>query len=225
MKKDDMEKDEKKYAGKYMDDKYPDMVKEECGYYAAKGKKQGEYTLEDYRHLPEDRRAELIDGSIYDLAVPLSVHQLLASKIYSMLAKYIEKNKGTCLPLFAPLDVQLDRDDKTMVQPDVMIVCDRKKFTRQGIFGAPDFVAEILSESTRKKDSYLKLMKYQKAGVREYWLVDPDKKKVIVYDLENEEIPVIYGFTDRVPVRIFDGKCEVDFSLIYENIKFIYDES
>ena len=65
-------------------------------------------------------------------------------------------------------------------------------------------------------------MKYQKAGVREYWLVDPDKKKVIVYDLEKVEIPVIYGFTDQVPVRIFDGNCVVDFSLIYENIKFIY---
>lgn len=90
---------------------------------------------------------------------------------------------------------------------------------------APDFIIEILSESTRKKDSYLKLMKYQKAGVREYWLVDPDKKKVIVYDLEKVEIPVIYGFTDQVPVRIFDGKCVVDFSLIYENIKFIYEQS
>ena len=108
--------------------------------------------------------------------------------------------------MFAPVDVQLDQDDKTMVQPDLMIVCDRKKLTRQGVFGAPDFIIEILSESTRKKDSYL-------------------KKKVIVYDLEKVEIPVIYGFTDQVPVRIFDGKCVVDFSLIYENIKFIYEQS
>lgn len=109
---------------------------------------------------------------------------------------YIEKNQGACIPMFAPVDVQLDQDDKTMVQPDLMIVCDREKLTRQGGVGAPDFIIEILSESTRKKDSYLKLMKYQKAGVREYWLVDPDKKKVIVYDLEKVEIPVIYGFTD-----------------------------
>lgn len=187
--------------------------------------KQGKYTVEDYRKLPEDERAELIDGTIYDLATPLSVHQLLASKIYSALAGYIEQNKGTCIPMFAPVDVQLDQDDKTIVQPDLMIVCDRKKLTRQGVFGAPDFIIEILSESTRKKDSYLKLMKYQKAGVREYWLVDPDKKKVIVYDLERAEIPVIYGFADQVPVRIFDGKCEIDFSRIYENIKFIYEQS
>lgn len=103
-------------------------------------KKQGEYTIEDYRKLPEDERAELIDGTIYDMAAPLSVHQLLASKIYSSLAGYIEKNQGACIPMFAPVDVQLDQDDKTMVQPDLMIVCDRKKLTRQGVFGAPDFI-------------------------------------------------------------------------------------
>ena len=129
-------------------------------YYVATKKKQGEYTIEDYRKLPEDERAELIDGTIYDMAAPLSVHQLLASKIYSSLAGYIEKNQDACIPMFAPVDVQLDQDDKTMVQPDLMIVCDRKKLTRQGVFGAPDFIIEILSESTRKKDSYLKLMKY-----------------------------------------------------------------
>ena len=200
MKQDDMEKEKKKCSGTYLEDSHPDIypesVKEESGYYVATKKKQGEYTIEDYRKLPEDERAG-----------------------------YIEKNQGACIPMFAPVDVQLDQDDKTMVQPDLMIVCDRKKLTRQGVFGAPDFIIEILSESTRKKDSYLKLMKYQKAGVREYWLVDPDKKKVIVYDLEKVEIPVIYGFTDQVPVRIFDGKCVVDFSLIYENIKFIYEQS
>ena len=253
MKQVDMEKEKKKCSGTYLEDSHPDIypesVKEESGYYVATKKKQGEYTIEDYRKLPEDERAELIDGTIYDMAAPLSVHQLLASKIYSSLVGYIEKNQGACIPMFAPVDVQLDQDDKTMVQPDLMIVCDRKKLTRQGVFGAPDFIIEILSESTRKKDSYLKLMKYQKAGVREYWLVDPDKekdqklkknkkveirdcflvkkkkKKVIVYDLEKVEIPVIYGFTDQVPVRIFDGKCVVDFSLIYENIKFIYEQS
>ena len=194
MKQDDMEKEKKKCSGTYLEDSHPDIypesVKEESGYYVATKKKQGEYTIEDYRKLPEDERAELIDGTIYDMAAPLSVHQLLASKIYSSLAGYIEKNQGACISMFAP-----------------------------------DFIIEILSESTRKKDSYLKLMKYQKAGVREYWLVDPDKKKVIVYDLEKVEIPVIYGFTDQVPVRIFDGKCVVDFSLIYENIKFIYEQS
>lgn len=106
--------------------------KEESGYYVATKKKQGEYTIEDYRKLPEDERAELIDGTIYDMAAPLSVHQLLASKIYSSLAGYIEKNQDACIPMFAPVDVQLDQDDKTMVQPDLMIVCDRKSLPDRG---------------------------------------------------------------------------------------------
>ena len=67
---------------------------------------------------------------IYDMVAPLSVHQLLASKIDRSLVGYIEKNQGACIPMFAPVDVQLDQDDKTMVQPDLMIVCDRKKLTR-----------------------------------------------------------------------------------------------
>ena len=98
MKQDDMEKEKKKCSGTYLEDSHPDIypesVKEESGYYVATKKKQGEYTIEDYRKLPEDERAELIDGTIYDMAAPLSVHQLLASKIYSSLAEYIEKNKA-----------------------------------------------------------------------------------------------------------------------------------
>ncbi len=101
-------------------------------------KKQGEYTIEDYRKLPEDERAELIDGTIYDMAAPLSVHQLLASKIYSSLAGYIERTKALVL-MFAPVDVQLDQDDKTMVQPDLMIVCDRKKAYQTGGFRCAGF--------------------------------------------------------------------------------------
>ena len=90
---------------------------------------------------------------------------------------YIRKQHGRCVPIASPIDVQLDCDDKTMVQPDVIVVCDREKIQNRCIFGAPDFVAEVLSESTRKKDLVLKLNKYMTAGVREYWLVDPDRKK------------------------------------------------
>ena len=93
-----MEKEKKKCSGTYLEDSHPDIypesVKEESGYYVATKKKQGEYTIEDYRKLPEDERAELIDGTIYDMVAPLSVHQLLASKIYSSLVGYIEKNQG-----------------------------------------------------------------------------------------------------------------------------------
>ena len=207
-----MEKEKKKCSGTYLEDSHPDIypesVKEESGYYVATKKTFYSKTF---------------NIALFMIAVITSSIILAMQSNLVISLGMVEKNQDACIPMFAPVDVQLDQDDKTMVQPDLMIVCDRKKLTRQGVFGAPDFIIEILSESTRKKDSYLKLMKYQKAGVREYWLVDPDKKKVIVYDLEKVEIPVIYGFTDQVPVRIFDGKCVVDFSLIYENIKFIYE--
>ena len=118
------------------------------------------------------------------MSAPTSVHQLLGTEILLVLKDYIRKQHGRCVPIASPIDVQLDCDDKTMVQPDVIVVCDREKIQNRCIFGAPDFVAEVLSESTRKKDLVLKLNKYMTAGVREYWLVDPDRKKVIVYDLK-----------------------------------------
>lgn len=84
----------------------------------------------------------------------------------------------------APVDVQLDCDEKTMVQPDVLVVCDREKIVPTHVYGAPDLIMEILSPATRKIDMNIKHSKYAAAGVREYWLIDPDKKKIVVYDLE-----------------------------------------
>ena len=187
-------------------------------------KKQGEYTLDDYYALPNERRVALIDGVIYDMSSPTSAHQILCTSVWRELMDYIEKKKGKCIPMVSPLDVQLDCDDKTMVQPDVLVVCDRDKIIRRCIYGAPDLVVEILSPSTRKKDMFVKLGKYMDAGVREYWMIDPDQKKVIVYDLEHEELPALYGFDAKVPVGIFDGECEVDFHEIYEYISFLYEK-
>lgn len=187
-------------------------------------KKQGEYTLEDYYALPEERRVELIDGVIYDMASPSTIHQALSGAIGQRLVNYIMGKKGKCVTFFTPVDVQLDCDNRTMVQPDVLIVCDRSKIIRRCIYGAPDFIVEILSHSTRRKDMSVKLAKYTEAGVREYWMIDPDRKKIVVYDLEQEEIPVVYGFDGKVPVGIFDGECKIDFAEIYDYISFMYEE-
>ena len=111
-----------------------------------------------------------------------------------------------------------------MIQPDVLVVCDRNKLKNGRLFGAPDFVVEILSPSSRKKDSYIKLVKYSNADVREYWLVDPDKKRVVVYDFANDELAKGYTFKEKVPVSIFNGHCEVDFAEINEYIRFLYEE-
>lgn len=198
-----------------------DMVKEMVMPYHVK--RQGEYTLEDYYALPDERRAELIDGNIYEMSSPTNIHQLLSAEIWEQLKSYIRKKRGHCIPFMAPADVQLDCDDKTMVQPDVFVVCDRDKIINRCTFGAPEFVVEVLSPATRKKDISIKLRKYIGAGVLEYWIVDPDKKAVVVYDFAHDELPVIYGFNVKVPVGIFEGECKVDFAEIYEYISFLYD--
>ena len=127
------------------------------------------------------------------------------------------------MPFVSPVDVQLDEDDRTVVQPDVLIVCDRSKFQNGRVFGAPDFVVEVLSPSTSKKDSRLKLYKYGEARVREYWMIYPNRKTIVVYDFEHSDIPSIYSFDDKVPVSIWDKQCVIDFSRIYHDISFLYD--
>jgi len=198
------------------------MVKEsEFRYFE---KKQGEYTVEDYYYLPKDKRFELIDGVLYDMSAPSSPHQLIGGFIHAQLFNHIMGKKGQCLPMIAPVDVQLDKDDKTMVQPDVLIVCDRDMVIRRCVYGAPDFIVEVLSPSTRNKDRYVKLHKYSSAGVREYWMIDPDTKKVVVYNFQDEDaVPMVYGFDQQVPVHVLDGECVIDFSAMYEYVRFIYD--
>ncbi len=185
-------------------------------------KKQGEYTLEDYYNLPEDKRFELIDGVIYDMTAPTTIHQSILGRIYAQLLYHIDAKGGQCIPMISPVDVQLDCDDKTMVEPDVIIVCDRSKIIRRCVYGAPDFVMEVLSKSTKKKDMFIKLNKYLNAGVREYWIVDPDKKTVMIYDFEHDDYR-ISGFDDKIPVAVLNGECVIDFAALYDRISFLYE--
>ena len=185
---------------------------------------QGEYTIEDYYALPDDKRYELIDGVLYDMAAPTSVHQMILSFLVRRLGNYVEKNKGKCIVLASPFDVQLDMDDKTMLQPDVVVICRRDRVRMKGAYGAPDLVIEILSPSTAAKDTLIKLPKYRNTGVRECWIVDPVKKQVWAYFFEKGFTPARFSFAEKVPVMIWDGKCEVDFEEIYEDMKFLYGE-
>ena len=158
------------------------------------------------------------------MSAPELIHQELVGELYHQLKDHIRKNGGECRALTAPFDVHLNLgDNKTMVQPDVAVICDRGKLTKKRVEGAPDLVIEVLSPSTRKRDLGLKLKKYSEADVREYWLVDPDSQKVLTYDLENIEMPHIYTFGDKVPVAIFEGDCVVDMSLLTEEIGFYFD--
>lgn len=198
-----------------------DMVCEAAYEYVADKRKLGPYTLEDYYALPDERRVELIDGFIYDMAAPSTIHQIIAMEFAVQIRNYIKKNKGECIPFISPVDVQLDCDDKTMVQPDVLIVCDKSKIIKRCVMGAPDFVVEVLSPSGRVKDTIKKLNKYLDAGVKEYWIVDPDKKSVLTYVFEDDQMPVIYGFEDEIPVGIYDGKLKIDFKDIMEQLEEI----
>ena len=196
----------------------PDVVREAASPYCTK--RQGEYTVEDYRALPEDVRAELIDGVLIFLEAPTFTHQELIAEILFDIQTFIRKNKGPCRVVPSPLDVQLDCDDRTMVQPDIAVICRNERITRKGVYGAPDLCIEVISESTRKLDYSVKMKKYMEAGVREYWIVDLKRKKVVCYAFEGEDAPDIamYTFNDRVPVRIWEGRLEVDFGAISERL-------
>ena len=174
----------------------------------------------DYRKLPEDVRAELIDGVLIFLEAPTFTHQELVTEILLDFGLYIRKNKGPCRVLPSPLDVQIDCDDRTIVQPDIALICNEERITRKGIYGAPDFCIEIVSDSSRKRDYGIKVQKYMNAGVREYWIVDRKREKIVCYWFEGEDAPEIsmYTFRDKVPVRIYDGQLEIDFPGIVQRL-------
>lgn len=196
-----------------------DMIKEASLKYALK--RQGEYTLEDYYALPDDQRVELIDGVIYDMAAPNMAHQTAATAITVQLNNYINSRGGKCFAYSAPVDVQLDGNNRTMVQPDVLVICDKDKIIKRCIYGAPDLVVEILSPSSARKDLTVKLAKYIGAGVREYWVIDLRLEKVIVYDIEHECRTTIYGMNKHIPVQIFGGDCQISFDGIMELLRSI----
>ena len=173
-------------------------------------------TLDDYYALPDEARVELIDGVFYDMASPTFVHQQILLELALQLKTCISKHRMPCLVCVAPQDVQLDCDPYTMVQPDLFVICDRGKIKTRALYGAPDFVIEILSASTRWRDLTLKLRKYKNAGVREYWIIDPDDEQVVVYYFEEDDLPHITEYRSSVPVRISEGKCEIDFGKIWD---------
>lgn len=167
--------------------------------------KTDHYTSEDYWNLPEEERAELINGKFYNMAPPSRIHQKLVSKLTALFNQYITDHHGSCEVYPAPFAVNLDADDKDWVEPDVSVICDPNKLTDRGCSGAPDLIFEIVSPASRKMDYSLKNMIYSQAGVREYWIVDPAKEKVVVYCYENDSDPCLYSFDADVPVGIYPG--------------------
>lgn len=220
-------------------------------------------TIDEREELPDDRRTELIDGVLYDMYSPTFGHQDIICLIRNQLVDCIKKSGKKCRAGTAPFDVVLSENPDTVLQPDVYVLCDMEKLHykgKKGIFsnkyyGAPELCIEILSPSTRKRDAGIKYLKYLDAGVKEYWLVDLDHEKVIVYDFASlrgesssddglredvadevnavdadarkvsldRDIIHLYTFDQKVPVIISDGKCEIDFSVIKEELSYGLD--
>lgn len=167
-------------------------------------RKEDFYTIDDIYALPDGKRAELIDGKIYYMALPNRTHQKISWKLHQTIANYIDGKNGKCEVYAAPFAVFLNKDDISYVEPDISVVCDTSKLDESGCHGAPDWIIEIVSQSSKSMDYMVKLFKYRTAGVREYWIVDPDKQTVMVYGFENDAVEQ-YRFGEEIPAGIYDG--------------------
>lgn len=169
------------------------------------------YTYRDYASWPEEERCEIIDGVLYMQAAPSRIHQEILMELSRQIANYLAGKPCKVYP--APFCVRLpdgdeksDKDIKTVVEPDISIVCDQSKLDEQGCIGAPDMIIEITSPSSVRKDRLEKFYKYEKAGVREYWIVEPEENLVSVFVLgANNKYgrPDIYTEGDEIKVSIF----------------------
>ncbi len=175
-------------------------------------KRLGYYTIEDIYNLPDGQRAELIDGELYMMATPGTKHQRLVTEFTYLIKDYIKRNNGECEIFPAPFAVFLNAGNEIYPEPDISVICDKNKLTDEGCKGAPDWIIEIASPYSRAMDYNKKLLKYGTAGVREYWIVDPMKQLITVYNFEHDAFEQ-YSFSDKVKAGIYEG-FEIDFAEI-----------
>ena len=168
--------------------------------------KKDHYTIKDIEELPEGERAELIDGQIYMLATPSTRHQRLSRFLFRKIDSYIESKKGKCEVFYAPFGVFLKNEKwgEDFVEPDLMVICDPNKVDEKGCHGAPDWVIEIVSPSSKMRDYLQKANLYMNNGVREYWVVDPIRETTVVYKHEEEGVQIIHKFGEPIKVGIYE---------------------
>lgn len=174
--------------------------------------KKESYTFADCLTWPENERIELIDGEAVMMSLPSTVHQKISGELFRQLANFLEGKN--CEVFSAPFGVRLFEKDgdspenvDTMVEPDISVICDRDKLDRHGCKGAPDLIVEILSPSTQRRDRLIKLELYQRAGVREYWLVSPEEQTVQVLLFTNGLLlpRELYKKGDVAKVNVLEG--------------------
>lgn len=161
-------------------------------------------TLEQYEALPEDKRVEVFDGVVYDMASPSQIHQTILTELLVIIRNYIKSKGGNCSVFPAPFDVKLSDKPLTIVQPDIMVICDKDKLDGKRCNGAPDFIIEIVSPGNPTDDYIRKLYYYKNYGVREYWIVDPRRKTVTVNYFEGNIVSVQYPFDSIIKVNIYE---------------------
>ena len=205
----------------------PDVIEEPFSMYATLDLDMSKrYTYADYLTWLDDKRRELINGSIHLMSAPMRRHARISLKISTAINTFIEKENGNCHVYYAPFDVRLPlnhetSDDKIydVVQPDICVVCDLSKLDDKGCIGAPDLMVEVLSPSTLKTDWNYKFNLYEAAGVKEYWIVDPIAKAVNVFLLQSDgkyDEGTIYQSIQSAPVHTLEG-LSIDLSQLFDN--------
>ncbi|RII33922.1 Uma2 family endonuclease [Clostridium chromiireducens] len=177
------------------------------------------YTYNDYLKFADDEVFEIIDGRISAMSpAPSRIHQEIIMEIAYEIKNYIKSKNCPCKVYPAPFDVVLKNDDddvvssRNVVQPDISVICDRNKLTDKGCIGSPDMIVEVVSPYNPSNDYIRKLSLYEQFKVREYWIVNPMEKNILVYILTDKgyDSPKIYSFNDTVKVNIYDD-LEIDF--------------
>lgn len=181
------------------------------------------HTIEEYNETPEGYPVELIEGEFYVCESPSARHQSIVAELTFEINLYIKKRKGKCRVFPGPFDVELPVHLDTVVVPDITIICDDSIINIKRCVGAPDWIIEVISPSGRKKDRELKRSVYEKAGVREYWIIDPFENIVEIYRMDPDfhqyqEDPLVFRFDESIPVGIYEDLeiCMADLDLYEE---------
>lgn len=180
------------------------------------------YTYKDYLAFDENERIEIIEGEIINMSpAPSRIHQKIITEILFKIRQFIESNSGPCEVYPAPFDVIFKNDDedvinsRNIVQPDISVICDKNKLTDKGCTGSPDMIVEVISPYNPSNDYVRKLNLYEHFKVKEYWIINPMKRNILVYVLTENgyDAPTSYTFNDKVKVNIYDN-LEIDFNSI-----------
>ena len=183
---------------------------------------QRKYTYEDLQNFEDEKRYELINGELYLMSSPTTLHQKIIGEIHGQLYNYLKGKK--CQSFVSPLDVCLSgvrnpKKEYNVVQPDILVVCYENKITNNmGIQGAPDLIIEVLSPTSKKHDTFVKYNLYQYYGVKEYWIIDGEVGVIYQYIINEKNIytlPKTYEITENIKVNILKD-CTISLKNIIE---------